>query len=281
MTNTEIVYILSADRSHQLQISLHSLIHSGTHYDSIRIIWVGTTPATCCYHKSNVIEEEVASVNPAFFMSNKVLISRSPAKRVVLLDSDTVVLAPLHPVWEGSTKDIIARPASRYLQDGFDPAGWQSLLETIGMQHFTPYFNSGFIVFNNGSHQKIRDLWLRYTDDLRLGKGLEVEQAHEKKNSNQVAFSLAVAKLGLSYQLMKASDHFYWWYDELSLLSDNKVLLFHTGNRHYWQLVCRLGKSEGFSSWPSGISRMSVLLAEMKRMVKCLILLNWKKIAWR
>jgi len=64
----------------------------------------------------------------------------------------------------------------------------------------TPYFNSGFVIFQNCAHQRIRSSWRRFTRHLMEGQlpdpGL-LNGTH--KYAEQVALSLAISAVGLSY----------------------------------------------------------------------------------
>jgi len=123
---------------------------------------------------------------------------------LVLLDCDTVVKRDIRLLLENDNYDVFARPGTgnRYL----DPIRWVSLFELYGKKP-VPMFNKGFMVFKNGVHREIKNLWLHLINDPSF------LNPHCLRNpKEQVAFSVAVS--GYDIRFMNKHHHAFGWNGE-------------------------------------------------------------------
>jgi hypothetical protein len=241
LADTEIAYLVTPDWYHQLFVSLSSLLSSGTEFDRLRIVCVGKRPGSWVFTDPRIVVEEVPRLDDGdFFMINKVHIVRTQADRLVFLDADTLVLGPLHPVWERRDEDFIGRETSICRRPGWDREGWNALLDGMGARR-SLYFNSGFVVFQNGSHRGLADSWKEITEGGRSRELFDPTRFHKKGNVNQIALSLAVASAGLTTHEMEPREHAYGWDGD----SWRDALLFHVGGRGYFAKARRILRSRG------------------------------------
>jgi hypothetical protein len=222
---TEIVYLCSPDRWRQLLTSLNGLYNSGTVFDSIRIILIGERTPEWTFPDRRVVVQQERAVFPDFFLGNKVLICRSPAERVVFVDCDTFVFGRLDALWARRSADLIARPGPNYLGDRWKPDVWERTFQAIG-KPLLPMFNTGFMVFQNGSHRRLERRW---TDAVQQYLNGELEQPYPRNVSDQFALSIAVALEGLSSECLEPAEHSYGPLDEPL----ETAVLYHTGTRQY------------------------------------------------
>ena len=166
---TEIVYVLSPDWDHYLFTSLHTLLQSGSTFDQVRIYCVGDKPETWDFEDARIIVQEVSPLAGTYFLINKTYLTESDAERVIFLDADTLVLGSLDNIWKQSNADFIGRIAVGYHKDKWNQRRWKRALRGVGAESITPYFNSGFIVFQNGSHRRVGSSWRQSTRELMEG----------------------------------------------------------------------------------------------------------------
>ena len=249
MEKTEIVYIVSSDWGCYLFASLHSLVLSGSKFDSIRIFCVGKKPNSWKFNDSRIIIDEVNSLDDNYFLLNKTYISESQAERVVFLDADTLILSPLQQVWEGINADFIARIASQYQSSKWNHIEWNNLLSRINALE-VPYFNSGFCVFQNGSHKALSNFWKELTEKGLKKDLFDPSEIHGSRFAEQIALSLAVGSANLSHQAMKHKQHAFGW----QLESYDDAVVYHTSSKIFFTYATKINHAKSLHLESSAIA---------------------------
>lgn len=231
---TEIIYVNSPDYEEQLFTSMRSLLFSGTSFDKIIIYCVGERPKYWDFIDPRITVEEFdqSSLDNNFFhLIKTVCIPQRKAERVIYLDSDTLVMKPLDSLWEQYPNcDLIARPASAYGREDWDQENWIKLLDSLNAS-FIPYLNAGFLIFQNGSHEKLKNIWSEYTLNIFANKLMKIERPD--RFSEQYALALAAASQGFSVGLLDSSGQAFGWLRE----SAETTHLFHTGGFLFRELA--------------------------------------------
>ncbi len=83
MKTTEIIYVISPSYLQHMCISLHTLLQSGTTFDTVRIFLVGKRPKHLRFRDSRIIIDEVNNLDPDYFLINKTYVTQSKAERVI------------------------------------------------------------------------------------------------------------------------------------------------------------------------------------------------------
>ena len=256
---TEIIYVINPAWYKYFIISLHTLLASGTDFNAIRVFCVGGKLDKFRPKDKRIFLEEVPSLAvDDFFLINKVYSCKSLADRIVFLDADTLIFRPLHDIWADSKADFIGRHESFYEKEEFNQQYWKKILNSINAKSTTPYFNSGFFVFQNNAHKRIGKIWEEF-----IHKGLNRELFHPekihwplgKRYTEQISFSLAIGALDLSYKIMDQREHIYGWNEEFEDVEIEDIAVLHTGGRQFYDYLCKVRKQinlplrEKFKIW--------------------------------
>ena len=234
---TEVIYVASPGWGHMLSTSLHTLIRSGTSFDSVRIFCVGACPSSWTFTDERVQVVEVPPLDANYFLLNKTYAVQSEADRVIFLDADTLVLRPLDHTWERTNADVIGRIETEFNRR-WKHDTWQDVLGRVGAPSTTPYFNSGFFILQNGSHKRIGRRWEVYGRAGMKGTLFNpLTLGHiDARFAEQVAFSLALGATGLTYDFLSAQDHAYGWAFE----PHQEATVYHTGGSGYFNYAALL-----------------------------------------
>jgi len=218
-----IIYTCSPDRELELFTSIGSLFSSNTKFERITIFLVGTAPKSWKKITDKRIHVvEVDDIGIGFWMINKAHFCASEEEEIVFIDTDTLVLKPLNSIGSGVKGDIIGRTTSHYEQASWPKQAWQEYLDKYGASTYFPYLNTGLLGFRNSAHQRLAEPWKKITRELLVDENFPFGPRH---HANQLAFSLAAGKLGISYGLLCANEHAYGWED--APFDDSFV--YHTG----------------------------------------------------
>lgn len=249
---TEIVYVINAGYASLLRISLDSLLRSGSRFDSVRIYLVGCSAPEWRVNDPRVKFEEVDDCFPDDFLRNKTCMANSPGERLVFLDADTLVLGRLEEVYAGLHDDFLGRVANPYLRPDWNRDAWEEACRRLGGRP-VPYFNSGFVVFQNSSHRKIARLW---PEIIRCGSGGILFDAgslhtnpkyHRDRYLEQLSLSLSVAAAGLSWRNMAPQHHAWAWNQE----PHRDATVYHTAGPKFLaragEIYRELGLGDDFS----------------------------------
>ena len=220
--NTEVVYVASPDFGPFLFASLGTLLATSSTFDSVRIFCVGERPTDWEFRDERIIVQEVEPLSD-FFMLNKTYLTRSPAERVVYLDTDTIVVNALDGFWSDSTADVIARKDPN---DGL--AGWNERLRILNAP-VIPYLQAGVLVFQHGAHRALADVWPSLIEQERNADSL----LHGPRYAEQVAFSQAVAVTDLSLDIVGREKHGYAWGSD----PPEDTIVYHTGSRNFYSRI--------------------------------------------
>ena len=249
MKKTEIVYIVSPDWGCYLFASLHSLLLSGSTFDRIRIFCVGKKPENWIFNDPRIIIDEINSLDNNYFLINKTYISQCQAERVVFLDADTLILAPLEQVWERTNADFIARIASQYKSSKWNHVKWNHLFSKIDALE-VPYFNSGFCVFQNGAQKAVSDFWIELTQKGLKKDLFDPSEIHGSRFVEQIALSLAVGISGLSYHTMSEKEHAFGW----KLEPYDNAVVYHTSSRLFFTYATKINQAKSLRLESSAIT---------------------------
>jgi Methyltransferase domain len=263
--STEVVYVCSPDRAHQLFVSLGTLMRSGSSFDRIVIFCVGRRPPNWQFADSRIIVEEVPTLFNDYFYANKVYLCSRSASRVVFLDTDTLILRPLDLLWEGRDADFLARVGTAYNGPDWAQEVWEATLHRVGASE-VPMFNAGVLVFQNGSHRCIENAWSNYIAQYLAG---EISSPYnDSRMPEQWGLALAVGSKKLSYSLLNCLDHGYAWSDELDF---EFPVVFHTGNDLFFDYVFKVGiDATNVASFSLGDEYDRIIAAASQKMLEFL-----------
>jgi len=130
------------------------------------------------------------------YYSEKINLCRVDAENVVFLDCDTVVLKDIWPVLQGSF-DIKARPGLK------DIDNWESLFEKYDRPYHGFMPNTGFLVFKNRVHKRVRDDWTCFVH-RPLEDDIEGNVLKEQ-------YALALASGSFDWVEMSSDEHVFGW----------------------------------------------------------------------
>jgi hypothetical protein len=119
---------------------------------------------------------------------------------VIFLDADTVVKKDITLLLDGDF-DFSALPPKIYSK--FNKDIMKAVFRNIGTEPI-PMFNCGFLIFKNYLHFKIKDAWLKYTEDETLSDPQFITK-------EQWALSLALSRVGAKIKCMTFEQHALMW----------------------------------------------------------------------
>lgn len=261
---TEVVYIVTPDYEYQLFNSLRSLILSGTSYDKISIICIGSPPTYWRFKNNRISVVQMPKLRDDYFLINKIYALKSDADRLIYLDTDTIILKSIDTVYQDKTNDFIGRPDSLLISKNNSSQKWEYILkkEQLG---YVPYFNSGFYIFQNKAHKSLFQPWgeivSKIFEDNFTAYHLHGIPPHPKEMSlhfcEQIALSITVGKFSLSYACMENHEHAFGWTND----PDCNATVYHTGRASYRHMHSRLQHKHHLffkrepllNTWPSPV----------------------------
>jgi hypothetical protein len=225
---TAVVYVVSPDREDQLFRSLDSLLISGSSFETVRICCTGCPPGHWRFADPRVRVETVEPLYGKYFYGNKLHLCDTHASRVIFLDADTVVLRPLDALWR-CPPELLARRGTAMSLPGWNRRAWRSLFRDLG-SHEVPMFNAGMLIFQRGSHARVKAAW--HSNLLRFLAGDLPHPWPDKRMFEQWSLAVAVAQTGTSFGELGSQAHAFGWQEEPA----DGVTVFHYGNRHFNRL---------------------------------------------
>ena len=249
MSSTEIVYVVSPNYGCYLFGFLHSLLASKSSFDKVTIFCIGKRPSSWIFKDSRIVVEEVPSLDVHYFLINKTYITNIKADRVIFLDSDTLILNSLDHVWQGVNTDFIGRVTSYPEQRNCNQQKWIDLFQSINAQ-YTPYFNAGFFIIQNGKHHDLP--WYSLVQSGLKKELFDPSKIHpsSKKQggvpsegmfmTEQIALSLAIGSSRLSYHILSRREHAYGWKSE----PYDDAIVYHTGGHLFFRYAALLEKEK-------------------------------------
>jgi hypothetical protein len=226
----EVAYVCSSDYWRQLFLSIRSLYASDSHFDSVRIFVTGEDKPNWKFGDDRIKLTSVPDIGSGFWMLNKTHVCNSKYETVILLDVDTLVLGKIDTVYSRGGVDVIARCAPRVKAGYHDEEQWKQRISRFGCSDY-PYLSSGFVVFQNGSHRRIKESWIDITKKILKGEGDEEPDWH----ANQDAFSIACCAEGVDLGLMKEKEHAYAMIGE----EPEGATVYHLGTPNFYHYYFR------------------------------------------
>ncbi|MDJ0509863.1 MAG: hypothetical protein QNJ64_11490 [Crocosphaera sp.] len=232
---TEIVYVCSPNQyENMLFTSLRSLLKTNSTFDKVTIFCIGKKPTAWEILDSRIQVVEVEPLRQDDFLINKTYALTSEAERVIFLDSDTLIINPIDSVYKNVTEDFIAKPASHYFQEN-NSSKWKALLKKSNCQDI-PYFNSGFFIFQNSSHQRLLNTWREWNHQLLSDESIPKNFHNKRSMAEQMALSLSLAESSLTYKCMEDYEHMFVWLKTQKIDSEKGVVL-HTGSKAFFKHI--------------------------------------------
>jgi SAM-dependent methyltransferase len=228
---TEIVYVCSSDYVPMVELSLRSLLASGSEFDRISIYLTGQIPTTLEDLPDSVTVKAIDPLLGDYFYGNKLFVCESQYGRAIFLDADTLVLKPLQRLYEGTSADLLARPGSASALPGWDEQSWQSTFRKLRLGPPVPMLNAGVLVFQNGAHARIQPHWADYIEQYRQGN--LPHPSNDLRMFEQWSLSLAVSKSGLEVMTLSENEHAFGWRADCA----DEAVVFHTGGRLFDRLT--------------------------------------------
>ncbi len=281
---TEIVYVCSPNQyENMLFTSLRSLLKSNSTFDKLTIFCIGQKPKVWEIVDSRIQVIEVEPLRQDDFLVNKTYALTSQAQRLIFIDSDTLIINPIDSVYQNVSEDFIARPGPLYRGSKINQEfifKWQTLLKNNDYREI-PYFNSGFFIFQNSSHQRILKRWRELTNKLLFEKSViqdlySMKKSRKEEMPEQTALSLSIAESSLTYKCMEEYEHVFAWQmtQEFNL---EKVVVVHTGGSRFFKYIPELEIELGliwdnlpkFKYYPNRIHfhRWNVILKEVYKKI--------------
>lgn len=121
------------------------------------------------------------------------------ADTVVFLDCDTVIVDDLMDVVDGSF-ELKARPI-----DASDRDRFRSLFISAGQKPQDWYPNTGFLIFKNGLHKRIREDWKKF---------IQSELPYYSEGFTKEQYALALATSDCAFEPMTPDEHVMEWLGE-------------------------------------------------------------------
>lgn len=242
MQSTEYVYVCSPDFRRYLDLSLRSLFFSGTLVESVVIYVVAERKVIWNYDDPRITVKVVKSIGSvgdwgSYWGTNKVHLCSSSADRVVFLDTDTIILGPIDQLWKGRNEDLLARLGVRTYTKYYNAEKWRAGLTSAGAGDY-PLYSPGFMVFQNGSHRRLRDTWPKVIEQI-LSRSIPAIPPN--RFAELYAFSIAASLEKLSHYAMEERGHRYAMLGE----SPDDAVVYHLGTpqfyRHYLPLEKKIG----------------------------------------
>jgi hypothetical protein len=227
--NTAVVYVVSPDRGEQLLRSVHSLVRSGSRFDLVRVCCVGPQRGNWRFADPRIRIEPVAPLFGRYFYGNKLHLCDTPASRVIFLDADTLVQRSLGTLWQNRSVDFLARRGTAMAAANWNRAVWRNMFIGTGKEE-VPMFNAGVLVFQGGSHHRIKHTW--HSLMTRFLAGALPMPNPDKRMYEQWALAMAVAQDGISFAELGPEEHAFRWQNEHS----ERATIFHFGNRFFRSL---------------------------------------------
>lgn len=190
--------------------------------DKENIIVFFTPPRT---EKSCLSLSKVATViktenitNPFLFVSErengryceKIQLCDVDSPNVIFLDTDTIIKKNPLELLDGDY-DVSGRMDDSFLH--VFPNDWLSLFRKMGKDPI-PYMNTGFLIFKNNTHKKIKDEWLKYAN-------MDLPKIHPFSYQKD-EYALALTISGTKIKWLSFREHAYRWKREY--LKDTYVL---------------------------------------------------------
>jgi len=179
------------------------------------------------------------STDEFYFMKNrgfirageKIKLCDVDCKNVIFLDCDTIIKKDISLLLN-EEYDFRGR-IEELAQSKFNARKWDALFLNRNL-HPIPMFNTGFMIFKNNTHKKIKDNWVKYLNS-------DIKSVHPFSLQKE-QYALALALSGYNIKYMSNREHAFRWYDEE--LIDTYVLhgtKYRTKNiRHFLRNIRRL-----------------------------------------
>jgi hypothetical protein len=222
---TEVAYVLSAGYLAELQMSLGSLLATGSDFDRVSIYRVGGGDNPWRFEDARVVVKDVPTRFGEYFHGNKLYVCDCPeAGRVIFLDADTLVLKPLDHLFAGRNDvDFMARVATKYYYGDWDQAVWRETCTRAGAG-LVPMFNAGVLVFQNGMHRRVENDWASFM------KAYLLEQwpapCGDARMKEQWGLALAIGASRCNYLELDAREHAYRWNED----PPEEAVVYHYGH---------------------------------------------------
>ena len=210
----KIVYSLSNVRD-LIRDCLRSLKTLNRFIDKNNIIIFYTPPRNYkTYNKLKKRAEvkEVDNISEPFWFTNnrgylrageKIHLCNVNNENIIFLDCDTIVKRnPLELL--NYDFDFMGRIEKRAMAK-FDLKKWNNMFKKFNKKPI-PMFNTGFMIFKNYTHRKIKNDWIKYSF-------MDLPKIHPLTyQKEQYALSLALSVFKIKY--MSNREHAFRWYDE-------------------------------------------------------------------
>lgn len=238
MKSTEIVYVCSPDFWRYLFLSMRTLYSSGTSFDKLTIYVTGQQHPGWTFDDPRVEVKLVPTMDEKYWGYNKCYLCHSDSDRVIYLDTDVMVLRPIDELYQDSSAELIARYiVGYYMNKYWDPEKWKSILKSLGFPDY-PKYMPGFMIFQNGSHRRLKDSWPALIKDILDDK---IENCPPDRFAELHAFSLACSQEGLTHELMPDYGHRYAMIGE----SHEDAVVHHLGTPGFYRYYLPIEKAMG------------------------------------
>ena len=222
---TEIIYVCSPDYIPSLEVSLNSLLASGSEFDRISVYLTAAASPSFPKLDDRIVVNEVEPLGKGYFFANKLFVSDGTYRRAIILDVDTLILRPLQEIYDGRSADLLARPGSANALPDWNEHTWQSTFQRLGLQDAIPMLNGGLVVFQNGVHTRVRPHWAEYIGQYQHGE--LAYPCNDLRFFTQWSLSLVASKLGWDVMYLSSKEHAFGWRGDCA----DEAVVFHTGTQ--------------------------------------------------
>lgn len=180
------------------------------------------------------VVKQVPSLTKSFFVKQhnstgrygeKIHLCDVDCPNVVFLDCDTIVKKNLLPLLEGDF-DFAARCDidGKTGQIVWESEVWKSMFKKVGRKPI-PMPNSGFMIFKNYCHRKIREEWMKM-----MSGGLPEPHYSAKE---QCALALCVGAKRIKW--LSSCEHAFGWLDE----DKGDTYILHGRQKSVWHKIAK------------------------------------------
>ena len=234
---TEYVFVCSANFWRYLFFSLRSLFASGSKVERVVVYVEGEGSERWKIRDPRVSIRRVPDIGNGYWGANKIHLCDSPADRLVYLDTDVAILRPIDQLWEGCDEDLIARIADVHYTKYWYPEKWKAALTAAGADDY-PFYSPGFMIFQNGSHRRLGETWLRVTQDILANK----LPLPANRLAEMYAFSIAASLEHLSHSAMADYGHRYAMIGE----THDDAVVHHLGTPAFYRHFLPIERERGW-----------------------------------
>jgi hypothetical protein len=173
--------------------------------------------------------EEVKNICKNDFYANKTYVQNVNSERTIYLDTDTIVLGKIDKIYKNKNSKVFAKKVHNYGEKSFSKEEWYKLLDKYSARK-GPYFNSGFVIYEDGANESIGKVWKKVYKEIKKNYCDTTKKVASKSKLEQLSLSITLMKEGVRVEEMGEESHIYGWVKRPDEVGDGAIV-YHTGSR--------------------------------------------------